>query len=745
MILFVALILFLLISKSLQTLQGFGRNESIGLPLCQTFRSMASRYTYTPDSLIGSNGEVSPINCIYAASKMLKGKGLTSQSINKAMDALKGLAESTGMNGMEPLVFVPVFERELTETSTGVIDLANYFNCPVLDVMMYYSSLSDLEQKGFLTFGGSLSKPLIKRKYRVHINVLEAILQGKLVKQALSPVDRKPMDQFDFCHIVSEMADNREREGMDTRQLLANIMQLEETFSRFDLVKTMREKGVSIENRAVFYLICDDFSFASDHETDLSEVLDAIFDARGERLAVRSSILLLENQLIKEGWLEGVGENGVKLTNQGLTLFLDEMAKTYLKPIDGLDCYAFASTVNKIYRDADEDRPGFSNEMGNKLFRLEIANERHLPFVNKLIMDFDTLDRFLFYMVCYKCMEDDTFDIGNLSCIYPKAQSIRMSHMLKAQEHPLQKGKLVECSKQGFFDKSVLSLTDDGKRLFFGDDARNFMEKIGDRDFFTPEKIVERRLYFNEQIQTQLDLLQRSLEEEHFQTLRKHLEERGMQKGIAVLLYGPPGTGKTESVMQIARATGRAIYHVDISATKSCWFGESEKLIKDVFKRYEDICEHSEKRPILLFNEADGIFSKRKDSDSSNVAQTENTIQNIILEEMERLDGILIATTNMADNLDGAFERRFLFKIKYDKPTLEARKSIWLSKMPTLKADDAQALADAFAFSGGEIDNIVRKSTIMEVLNATEPNLQELKQLCKEEKMHGDTVKIGFS
>ena len=239
--------------------------------------------------------------------------------------------------------------------------------------------------------------------------------------------------------------------------------------------------------------------------------------------------------------------------------------------------------------------------------------------------------------------------------------------------------------------------------------------------------------------------MQKSLEESNYAELRKRLEERKMQRGIAVLLYGPSGTGKTESIMQIARATGRAIYHVDISSTKSCWFGESEKLIKGVFKKYEDICEHSEKSPILLFNEADGIFSKRKDSDSSNVAQTENTIQNIILEEIERLDGILIATTNMADNLDSAFERRFLFKIKFEKPVLEARKSIWLSKMPALAEEAAQDLAASFSFSGGEIDNVVRKVTIKEVLGGKEPELQEIKRLCREEKLHGDSARIGFS
>lgn len=705
---------------------------------------MTNRYTYTPASLLGLDGKISPFNCIHAASKMLKGKGLTNQSINKAMDALKGLAECTGMKGMEPLVFVPVFDRDIVENSTGVTNLADYFNCPVLDVMGYYCYLSGLEQRGYLTLENGICWSPLKRRYRVNPVVLEAILQGKEVMPNPRPEKQKVSDTSDFCGIISSMVNSRKKEGMDTQELLGNILQLEEAFSSFNLVKTLREKEVSLENRALFYVICNEYTPGEDQHTDLSDILNDVFDSPGKRLSIRSSIMELANPLIKEEWVEGVGESCVKLTNDGVKLFLGDLAKAFIKPTEGLDCYGFASAIHKIYRDADEDRPGFSDEIKKKMFRLEIANS-HLPFVEKLEMDYDDLDRFLFYMVCHECMEDDTFALADLSCIYPKAQSVRKSHMFKAEEHPLQKGKLVECSKQGFFDQSVLMLTDNGKRLFFGDDARNFMEKVGDKDFFLPEKIVERKLYFCTELQTQLHLLQKSLEEEHYVVLRKRLEEKGMQRGIAALLYGPPGTGKTESVMQIARATGRAIYHVDISSTKSCWFGESEKLIKDVFKKYEDICEHSEKRPILLFNEADGIFSKRKDSDSSNVAQTENTIQNIILEEMERLDGILIATTNMADNLDGAFERRFLFKIKFDKPTLEARKSIWLSKMPSLCEDAAKDLATSFSFSGGEIDNIVRKATIMEVLDGKEPDLQELKRLCREEKLHGDSARIGFS
>ena len=705
---------------------------------------MTNRYTYTPESLLGRDGKLNPFNCIHAISKMLKGKGLTNQSINKALDAMKALSQCTGMERMEALAFVPVFERDLAETSTGITDLADYFNCPMLDVMGYYCFLADLEKGGYLTLENEMVWSPLKRRYRVNPTVLEAILQGKEIKQNPKPEKQKVLDQCDFCGLVANMVDSRKKEGMDTQELLGNVLQLEEAFSAFVMVKSLREKEIGIEDRTLFYVACNDYTSGVDRDTDLLEVLLDIFDSPGKRLSVRSSIMQLENPLLKEGWVEGVGEHSVKLTNEGVRLFLGDGAQAFIKPIEGLDCYGFASAVNKIYRDADEDRPGFSEEIKKKLFRLEIANAR-LSFVEKLEMDYDDLDRFLFYMVCYECMEDGSFGLSDLSCIYPKAQSVRMSHMFKAEEHPLQKGKLVECSKQGFFDNSVLTLTDNGKRLFFGDDARNFMEKVGDRDYFLPEKIVERKLYFGLEIQSQLDLLEKSLQESNYVTLCKRLEERGMQRGIAALLYGPPGTGKTESVMQIARSTGRAIYHVDISSTKSCWFGESEKLIKAVFKKYEDICEHSELRPILLFNEADGIFSKRKDSDSSNVAQTENTIQNIILEEMERLDGILVATTNMADNLDSAFERRFLFKIKFDKPALDARKRIWLSKMPSLSEEDAQALATDFSFSGGEIDNIIRKATIMEVLEGKRPDLHDIKRLCREEKMHGDRARIGFS
>ncbi len=148
--------------------------------------------------------------------------------------------------------------------------------------------------------------------------------------------------------------------------------------------------------------------------------------------------------------------------------------------------------------------------------------------------------------------------------------------------------------------------------------------------------------------------------------------------------------------------------------------------------------------PILLFNEADGILSKRRDAIAGNTTQTENTIQNIILEEMETLEGIMICTTNLSENLDTAFERRFLFKIKFENPTIEAKEKIWKSKLDWLNDETISKIAQAYELSGGQIDNIVRKITMDEVLTGNKPDFEELNALCKSEKINNTERRIGF-
>ena len=188
---------------------------------------------------------------------------------------------------------------------------------------------------------------------------------------------------------------------------------------------------------------------------------------------------------------------------------------------------------------------------------------------------------------------------------------------------------------------------------------------------------------------------------------------------------------------------------VNISETKSMWYGESEKRIKDIFDNYRAAVENSSIAPILLFNEADAVIGKRKVFSDGNhpIDQTENTIQNIILSEMETLSGILIATTNLTQNMDNAFERRFLYKISFDRPGIESRKGIWNALLPDLPEAMAVELSGKFDLSGGEIENIARKIEVNAVIQGDVLDNHTLLQYCKDEVQNSFTTSknIGFA
>ena len=238
------------------------------------------------------------------------------------------------------------------------------------------------------------------------------------------------------------------------------------------------------------------------------------------------------------------------------------------------------------------------------------------------------------------------------------------------------------------------------------------------------------------------------LEEEHYNDIHARLQEQGFRCGFTCLFYGAPGTGKTETVLQLARHTGRDIFQVNIPEIKSCWVGESEKNIKALFDTYRQKVNTSLITPVLLFNEADAIIGKRQEGAERAVDKMENSIQNIILQEMETLDGILIATTNLAQNMDKAFERRFLYKIRFDKPTIEARIAIWREMLPTLDMADAEKLAERYDFSGGQIENIARHYAIDAILHGNAaPTAENLASHCDSERIDQSTSnkRIGFT
>ena len=124
----------------------------------------------------------------------------------------------------------------------------------------------------------------------------------------------------------------------------------------------------------------------------------------------------------------------------------------------------------------------------------------------------------------------------------------------------------------------------------------------------------------------------------------------------------------------------------------------------------------------------------------------ENALQNIILQEMENLEGILIATTNLTQNLDSAFERRFLYKVQFERPSIKAKQAIWQSMIPDIDEATAKTLASEYDFSGGQIENIARKQTVEQVLSGIEPSLESLRKICNAEFLHtrSNTRRLGY-
>ncbi|MEE3313541.1 MAG: ATP-binding protein [Treponema sp.] len=363
----------------------------------------------------------------------------------------------------------------------------------------------------------------------------------------------------------------------------------------------------------------------------------------------------------------------------------------------------------------------------------------------------DILSRMFFYDCCSDMLAGHTSNLNStINDVYEDvADRFFVGKSFLNDDNILLKTGLLEFTNKGNMSDSQLEITSKAKEMLLGENARLFLKSAKGTDIIRPEDIKQTPLFYSKENEAEIQRLKSSLHEEKLRTIQGRLSEKGLARGIAVLLYGAPGTGKTESVYQIARETGREILHVDISSSKSCWFGESEKIIKKIFTDYKQMCKSAGtnadgKMPILLFNEADGILSKRRESTSGNLAQTENAMQNIILEEMEKLEGIMICTTNLADNLDPAFERRFLFKIKFENPTLEVKEKIWRSKLEWLDEDEIAHVAGNYDLSGGQIDNIVRKITMNEVLTGKRPNHHELSELCKNERLGSVERKIGF-
>lgn len=247
------------------------------------------------------------------------------------------------------------------------------------------------------------------------------------------------------------------------------------------------------------------------------------------------------------------------------------------------------------------------------------------------------------------------------------------------------------------------------------------------------KNIAECPLYFSEDVQQEINDLGKMLSPEGYKKCQAILAKQHRNPALVGLLWGPSGTGKTEAVKQLAKHSGRDVIFFDVSKVTASNWGATEKLYRAVFLAYAYIANISENVPILLMNEADAILAKRLTSIERSIDKAENTVTNILLQEFEDFNGILLATTNLIDNLDPAFDRRFLFKTQIQKPDVKARYRIWKSNVSELTDEEAHQLARGFEMSGGQIFNVATRRNLAELYYDGERGLAYIQDLCRKE------------
>jgi len=247
-----------------------------------------------------------------------------------------------------------------------------------------------------------------------------------------------------------------------------------------------------------------------------------------------------------------------------------------------------------------------------------------------------------------------------------------------------------------------------------------------------PAKLIETELTWDDLVINN-ELRQQIKELESWVTHNAELMGKwGMQsrlrKGYRTLFYGPPGTGKTFSAGLLGKYTKKDVYKIDLSMIVSKYIGETEKNLELLFARAED------KGWILFFDEADALFGKRTSVRDAHDKYANQEVS-YLLQRIEDYNGLIILATNMKNNIDDAFIRRFNSILKFSFPDASERSLIWRKSFPksaffaeeplnhdqsTMDLNDPNLVKTAerikkYELSGGNIMNVVHYSSLKAV------------------------------
>jgi SpoVK/Ycf46/Vps4 family AAA+-type ATPase len=246
-------------------------------------------------------------------------------------------------------------------------------------------------------------------------------------------------------------------------------------------------------------------------------------------------------------------------------------------------------------------------------------------------------------------------------------------------------------------------MADSIRDLFFGSPSRELVEVIEPQRSFEDVILPERTL--------------RALDHA-LALVRKHdlifrqwglAERHTTGLGLAFHFAGPPGTGKTVCAEALANTLDRKLLVVRYAELESRWVGQTAKHVASVFRAAD------RQDAVLFFDEADAIAGRRFTTMQAAVEREANSVVNVLLHELETFPGVVIFATNLAANMDPAFERRIRTHILFEMPDVDARERIWQvqlhpRKTPLAEDVDFRALAEAYPRSGGDIKNAVLKA-----------------------------------
>ena len=278
------------------------------------------------------------------------------------------------------------------------------------------------------------------------------------------------------------------------------------------------------------------------------------------------------------------------------------------------------------------------------------------------------------------------------------------------------------------FPKWDLEIEPKKDRVSFEKNQEGFM-------LYQPEDLKESNLYFNERNQkfkNRIELI-----------IRNSSKEKLSSTACGMMISGYPGTGKTAFAKKLCKDLDLLLMYVEVSEIQTKYIGETEQNIHRLFNQYRKLWEKSAKPVVLLFNECDQLFGRKVQVEKSSDLFS-NAVQSQLLNEMENLNGILIATCNSTDNLEEAFKRRFLFHMEFEKPDVETRKKIWcgLDGAWTSNTKMLDKISN-YELTGAQIDNVLKKMSLLSTINDSLQD-QLLFDLIEEEETTLGGTSIGF-